>query len=77
MTEETANQTVYTRLSTKKALMLLASFLPPSDEERAGRWGKRTQDDAIRFLLKKAGIDVTDTPEAQTTQARKAVQEEA
>lgn len=58
MTEESATQTVYVRTSTKKALQHLALWLPPQTH---GRYTHATQDDAIRFLLKEAGIDIEDT----------------
>lgn len=77
MTDEgIANQTVYVRLSTKKALMLLTNYLPPQDVGQIGRRGKSTQDDAIRFLLKKVGIKPDDEPDAQVIQVSKAVRGE-
>lgn len=59
MTEETANQTLYVRRSTKSALQHLALYLPE------GSHGKATQDDAIRFLMNRAGIDIMNTREMQ------------
>jgi len=55
MTEESATQTVYVRTTTKKALQHLAQWLPSVTH---GKYTHATQDDAIRFLLKEAGIDV-------------------
>jgi hypothetical protein len=62
MTEDVATQTVYVRVSTKKVLQHLAQWLPSTTH---GKYTHATQDDAIRFLLERTGIDIENTREAQ------------
>jgi hypothetical protein len=63
MAEDVAKQTVYVRESTKKALLNLTSWLP---SEGHGKYTHATQDDAIRFLMNRAGIDIENSREMQT-----------
>lgn len=63
MAEDVANLTVYVRSSTKKALLNLKSWLPSASH---GKYTHATDDDAIRFLMNRAGIDIENTREMQT-----------